>query len=196
MVENTERNEFSEECILDEQRIHTSIRRMAYEILERHPGREIAFVGIHTGGVILANRIHEIVHDHNSNLKQGTIDITLYRDDLDNLGTIPTIRGSEIPFEVEDAFIVLVDDVLYTGRTARAAIDVLIDYGRPSRIELAVLVDRGNRELPISADYTGRNIPTEEDEYISVRMGKDVEQEGVYMLSKHEIRDDMEDEVP
>lgn len=179
---NPDAANIKEECVLDPEELNNTIHRIAFEVLERHPNQEMAFVGIHTGGVYFANRVFEVVHERNPNILQGTLDITLYRDDLDNLGTIPRVKGSDLPFDVENQFIVLLDDVLYTGRTVRAAIDELMDYGRPSRIELAVLIDRGNRELPIAPDYTGRFIKTDADEYISVRFGEQQEPEGVFML--------------
>lgn len=187
---NPDRSSLQEECVLDQEELTNTIHRIAFEILERHPNQKIAFVGIHTGGVYFANRVFEIVHERNPHIVQGTLDITLYRDDLDNLGTIPTVKGSDLPFDIEDQFVLLLDDVLYTGRTVRAAIDELMDYGRPSRIELAVLIDRGNRELPIAPDYTGRFIKTEPDEYISVRFEE--EPEGVYMLRETEPDDSQE----
>ena len=111
--------------------------------------------------------MYEICVSENKTIEFGTLDITLYRDDLDTLGSIPSVQGSDIPFSVEGAVIILFDDVLFTGRTIRSAIDVIMDYGRPAKIELAVLIDRCNRELPIQADYTGRVIETKKTEYIT-----------------------------
>lgn len=154
--------------MLNEEEIEHTVQRIAYEILEKHNTRPMAFVGIHTRGVVFADRVYRIVSRKNSHLSRGKLDITLYRDDQDNLGTIPSVKSSEISFDVEGSFIILFDDVLFTGRTIRAAIDELMDYGRPAKIELAVLIDRGNRELPISPDYTGRFIKTGVNEYIGV----------------------------
>ena len=170
------------ECLLDEAEMESTIRRLAFEILERHPDDPVAFVGIYTRGVVFADRLHEVVSESNPNVQQGTLDITLYRDDLDNLGTIPTVQSSNLPFDVEDSTIILMDDVLFTGRTTRAAIDVVMDYGRPHRIELCVLVDRGNRELPIAPDYTGRYVQTGANQYINVRFEETDDQEGVFLL--------------
>jgi len=172
----------SETLVLSEAEIENTSQRIAYEILERRPDSPIAFVGIHTRGVLFAERIFAIVSEKNSQVSKGTLDITLYRDDLDNLGTIPSVKGSHIPFSVDGAQIILFDDVLFTGRTIRAAIDVVMDYGRPSKIELAVLIDRGNRELPICPDYTGRLVKTRAGEYVSVRFKEKDGSEGVYLL--------------
>jgi pyrimidine operon attenuation protein/uracil phosphoribosyltransferase len=170
------------QCIMDEEELTNSARRLAFEVLEKYPDEPVAFVGIYTRGVVFADRLHEIVSRTNPNVTQGTVDITLYRDDLDNLGTIPTVQSSEIPFDVEDSTIILVDDVLFTGRTCRAAIDVIMDYGRPAKIELCVLVDRGNRELPIAPDYTGRFLQTTTDQYVNVRFEETDDREGVYLI--------------
>lgn len=168
--------------ILDGTTVEQALDRMAGEILARHPTLPLALVGIHRRGVILADRLYQRLQTERSDVARGTIDISLYRDDLDNLGTIPMIQGSDIPFPVEGSTIVLCDDVLYTGRTIRAAIDVLIDYGRPNRIELAVLVDRGNRELPIAPDYTGQALQTDKDEHIRVCFSESDGDEGVYQV--------------
>ncbi len=162
--------------------IDHKVRRIASEVLEKHAGHPLAFVGIHTRGVILADRVHALLRGDHPDITRGTLDISLYRDDLDNLGSIPAIQGSDIPFTVEGATIILFDDVLFTGRTIRAAIDELIDYGRPARIELAVLIDRGNRELPIRADYTGHKLRTSKDEYISVRFEETDGENGIFQI--------------
>ena len=169
--------------ILSEQDIANKIRRLAFEILEKHSQQPLAFVGIHTRGVVLCQRVFDLLAEHHNDIRMGTLDIALYRDDLDNLGSIAAIKGSDIPFSVEGAHIILFDDVLFTGRTIRAAIDELIDYGRPARIELAVLVDRGNRELPIAADYCGLHMQTSRDEYVGVKFKEsDDGEEGVYQF--------------
>lgn len=177
LAENMSQNQ-----VLNREELDNTIRRIAYEILEKHRSRPMAFVGIHTRGAVFARRVYGLVAEQNEGVSQGTLDITLYRDDLDNLGTIPSVRGSELPFDVEGSHVVLFDDVLFTGRTIRAAIDVLMDYGRPARIELAVLIDRGNRELPISPDYTGRSIKTEPNEYIRVSFDETDGDDGVYLI--------------
>jgi pyrimidine operon attenuation protein / uracil phosphoribosyltransferase len=160
--------------VLDADRISRALTRIAHEILERNRGvDELALVGIRRRGVPIARRlaraIKEIVgHD----VPTGALDITLYRDDLMRhaVGPQPVIRRTEIPFSIDDRKILLVDDVLYTGRTIRAALDALIDYGRPRAIQLIVLVDRGHRELPIKADYVGKNLPTSLKESVQVRL--------------------------
>ena len=168
--------------LLSAEDVGNKLRRIAFEILEKHPKHPLAFVGIHTRGVTVANRVYELISKHRGDIARGTLDISLYRDDLDNLGTIPSIKHSDLPFSVEGAHIVLFDDVLFTGRTIRAAIDDLIDYGRPARIELAVLIDRGNRELPIAADYTGQAFHTAPTDHIKVLFQETDGEDGVYQL--------------
>jgi pyrimidine operon attenuation protein/uracil phosphoribosyltransferase len=160
---------------------------MAHEILERNRGVEdLAIIGIRSRGVPLANRLARELHALTGmSVPTGALDITLYRDDLmrSAVGPQPVVRRTEIPFSIDDRLILLVDDVLYTGRTIRAALDALIDFGRPRAIQLVALVDRGHRELPIRADYVGRNIPTSPQQSVQVRLveldGRDeVEVEG------------------
>ena len=173
--------------VLDADRMARSLARIAHEILERNRGLdEIAFAGIRTRGVPLARRIaHSLKDINHADVPTGALDITLYRDDLMRhaVGPQPVVRRTEIPFSIDDKRILLVDDVLYTGRTIRSALDALIDFGRPQTIQLAALIDRGHRELPIRADYVGRNIPTSRQQSVQVRLteidGKDeVEVEG------------------
>ena len=151
-----------------------ALTRIAHEILERNRGLDdIALVGIRTRGVPLARRIARSLHDINGDdVATGALDITLYRDDLMRhpVGPQPLVRRTEIPFSIDDRKILLVDDVLYTGRTIRAALDALIDFGRPQAIQLVVLVDRGHRELPIKADYVGKNLPTSLKQSVQVRL--------------------------
>jgi pyrimidine operon attenuation protein/uracil phosphoribosyltransferase len=156
--------------IMDEAQIERTIHRMAHEIIEQNKGLEkIRLVGIRSRGVPLAERISSYLKEiESTEIPVGIIDITLYRDDLSTISHQPVIKGSAIDFEMEDAIVILVDDVLYTGRTVRAAIDALLDFGRPMQIQLAVLVDRGHRELPIKADYVGKNVPTSKEEIIKV----------------------------
>lgn len=148
--------------------------RIAHEIVEQnHGARGLVLVGIHTRGVPLAQRIGAAIDSFESEaspVPTGALDIGLYRDDLQRLGLAPRLRRSEIPVAIEGARLVIVDDVLYTGRTIRAALDALRDYGRPERIQLAVMVDRGHRELPIRADYVGKNVPTARSESVLVRL--------------------------
>ena len=160
--------------IMDADRMGRSLTRIAHEIVERNRGTErLALVGIRTRGDVLARRLakalEQIVHEP---IRTGALDITLYRDDLMRhaVGPQPLVRRTEIPFTIDDQKILLVDDVLYTGRTIRAALDALIDFGRPKEIQLVVLVDRGHRELPIKADYVGKNVPTSLKETVTVRL--------------------------
>ena len=159
---------------MDADRIARSLARIAHEIVERNRGiDELALVGIRTRGVPIARRIAQAIHDINGHdIPVGSLDITLYRDDLMRhaVGPQPLVRRTEIPFSIDDRRILLVDDVLYTGRTIRAALDALIDFGRPKGIQLVVLVDRGHRELPIKADYVGKNLPTSPSESVQVRL--------------------------
>src|SRR5688572_29091903 len=160
--------------VIDATRMSRSLARIAHEILERNRGvEELAFVGIRTRGVPLAKRLAQsIIEIHKTDVPTGALDITLYRDDLMRLavGAQPLVRRTEIPFSIDDKRILLVDDVLYTGRTIRAALDALIEFGRPKAIQLVVLVDRGHRELPIKADYVGKNLPTSLSQSVQVHL--------------------------
>jgi pyrimidine operon attenuation protein / uracil phosphoribosyltransferase len=160
--------------VMDADRMGRSLARIAHEILERNRGvEELALVGIRTRGVPIARRLARAVKEISGHdIPTGALDITLYRDDLMRhaVGPQPLIRRTEIPFSIDDRKILLVDDVLYTGRTIRAALDALIDFGRPKSIQLVVLVDRGHRELPIKADYVGKNLPTSLSESVQVRL--------------------------
>ena len=160
--------------VMDADRMGRTLTRIAHEILERNRGvEELALVGIRTRGVPIARRLAQAIHDINRHqVPTGALDITLYRDDLMRhaVAPQPVVRRTEIPFSIDDKRILLVDDVLYTGRTIRAALDALIDFGRPKAIQLIVLVDRGHRELPIKADYVGKNIPTSLRESVHVRL--------------------------
>ena len=151
-----------------------TLTRIAHEILERNRGvEELALVGIRTRGVPLAKRLARAIQEINGHeIPTGALDITLYRDDLMRtaVGAQPVIRKTEIPFSIDDKRILLVDDVLYTGRTIRAALDALIEFGRPRVIQLVVLVDRGHRELPIKADYVGKNLPTSQTQSVQVHL--------------------------
>jgi pyrimidine operon attenuation protein/uracil phosphoribosyltransferase len=157
--------------VLDDVALDRALTRIAHEILERNGGaKELAFVGLRTRGVTLAHRLAaKIAAIDGTAVPVGTLDITLYRDDLDMRGA-PVIRGTDIPFSIKDKTVVLVDDVLFTGRTIRAALDALIDLGRPGMIQLAIVVDRGHRELPIRPDYIGKNLPTSKRETVAVRL--------------------------
>jgi pyrimidine operon attenuation protein/uracil phosphoribosyltransferase len=160
--------------VMDADRMARTLTRIAHEILERNRGLdELALVGIRTRGVPLARRLARIIHDINGHdVPTGALDITLYRDDLMRhaVGAQPVVRSTDIPFSIDEKRILLVDDVLYTGRTIRAALDALIEFGRPRSIQLVVLVDRGHRELPIKADYVGKNLPTSPAQSIQVHL--------------------------
>jgi pyrimidine operon attenuation protein/uracil phosphoribosyltransferase len=162
--------------VLDADRISRSLTRIAHEIVERNRGVEdLALVGIRTRGVPLARRLAQLLRGiSHHDVPTGALDITLYRDDLMRtaVGAQPLIRKTEIPFSIDDKRILLVDDVLYTGRTIRAALDALIEFGRPKAIQLIALVDRGHRELPIKADYVGKNVPTSPAQSIQVRLSE------------------------
>lgn len=158
--------------IMDEIGMTRALIRIAHEIVERNKGVEdVVFAGIKRRGVPLAERIAEEVYKiEGVRPPVGTLDITLYRDDLSTLHDQPVVNNTNVPFSISGKIVVLVDDVLYTGRTARAALDALIHLGRPRTIQLAILIDRGHRELPIRADYVGKNVPTSKDEVISVNV--------------------------
>lgn len=156
--------------VLDAREMKRILRRMAGELLERHPDLgDLRLVGIRTRGLPLAERLaQEIERMEGEKLPIGALDITFYRDDLSAIGPRPVVKGSHLPFEIEDKVVVLCDDVLYTGRTVRAALDELADYGRPRAVRLAVLIDRGHRELPIQADLVGKFLPTARTEQVEV----------------------------
>lgn len=160
--------------VVDAQRMSRSLARMAHEIVERNRGvEELALIGIRTRGVPLARRLAASVKEITGvDVPVGMLDITLYRDDLMRhaVGPQPVVRLTDIRFSIDDRKILLVDDVLFTGRTIRAALDALIDFGRPRAIQLVVMVDRGHRELPIKADYVGKNLPTSRSQSVRVRL--------------------------
>ncbi len=169
--------------ILDAEQVRRALRRIAHEIVERSGGAEkLALIGIHTRGVPLANRIAETVGSIEGTTPLiGTLDIALYRDDAHQRRSPATIQPTDVEFDVSDLLVVLVDDVLFTGRTIRAAMDALVDLGRPAAIQLAVLVDRGHRELPIRADYVGKNIPTSREQSVVVKVAEIDGDDGVYL---------------
>lgn len=160
--------------VMDAERMSRTLTRIAHEIIERNRGvDEVALVGVRTRGVPLAARIGAALKQiAGKTVPAGALDITLYRDDLMRLavGPQPIVRSTDIPFSIDNRRILLVDDVLYTGRTVRAALDALIDFGRPQSIQLVVMVDRGHRELPVKADYVGKNVPTSRRETVSVKL--------------------------
>jgi len=158
--------------VMDADDVRRAITRIAHEILERNGGIDsLALIGIQTRGSYLAKRVADAIESiEGERVPVGVLDITLYRDDLQTIAEQPVVNESDIPFDVQGKTIVLVDDVLYTGRTVRAALDEIIDFGRPKSVQLAAIIDRGHRELPIRADYVGKNVPTSETESIAVRM--------------------------
>lgn len=157
--------------VLDQDGMRRTLVRIAHEIVEGNPEGAIALVGIHRRGAILARRLHaltgELLHD---SVPLGFADISFYRDDLASRPSAPIVHSTQLEFPVDDRTVVIVDDVLYTGRTVRSAIDEVFDYGRPARVQLAVLVDRGHRELPIRPDYVGKNVPTSTNQRVNVRV--------------------------
>jgi pyrimidine operon attenuation protein / uracil phosphoribosyltransferase len=164
--------------ILDRDDIRRTLVRIAHEVVEKNPpeasddaARSVALVGIHRRGAILARRLHALVSELlDSPVPLGDLDISFYRDDLSIRASAPVVLSTHLDFRLEHRTIVIVDDVLYTGRTVRAAIDAIFDFGRPARVQLAVLVDRGHRELPIRPDFVGKNIPSSHDERVNVRL--------------------------
>ena len=167
--------------IMTADEIRRAVVRISHEIVEKQAGTTgLALVGIQRRGVPLARRIAAAIEDHEGvRLPVGALDITFYRDDLSLIAQQPVVKGTELPFDLNGATIVLVDDVLYTGRTIRAAMDALVDFGRPEAIRLAVLVDRGHRELPIRADHVGKNVPTSREELVRVHLLEIDEQDDV-----------------
>lgn len=174
--------------ILDSQAIRRALTRISHEIIEKNRGiRDVVLVGIKTRGIYLANRLAERIEAiEGSPVQVGEVDITLYRDDLTKktADEEPELKGTDIPFDISDKKVVLVDDVLYTGRTVRAGMDALMDRGRPAKIQLAVLVDRGHRELPIRPDFTGKNVPTASEEIIVVELAEVDNQDQVSLQPK------------
>ncbi len=174
--------------LLNKKDIERILSRMAHEIIEKNKGTEnLCIVGIQRGGVHLAKRISaRIKAIEDVDIPVGSLDISLYRDDLGMRKEHPVVRKTNIPWDLTDKKIILVDDVLFTGRSIRAAMDALMDFGRPSQIQLAVLLDRGHRELPVRADYVGKNIPTSRGENIEMQLEEDGREDGVYLVSSGE----------
>jgi pyrimidine operon attenuation protein/uracil phosphoribosyltransferase len=172
--------------LMDAGRMARTLARIAHEILERHPDvKRLALVGVRSRGVPLARRLARLIGEAaGAEPAVGALDIALYRDDFTSLAAQPITKGSDILFSIDGRTLVLVDDVLFTGRTVRAALDQLIDFGRPARIELAVLVDRGHRELPIRADYVGRSLSTSRDEAVQVRVREEDGKDEVVLIQK------------
>ena len=161
----------SEKVVLDSEAMRRTLVRIAHEIVERNGDEKIAVVGIHRRGAVLAGRVHELVSElSDTEVPLGDIDIAFYRDDIATHRQHPEVHASHLDFDIGSHTAVIVDDVLFTGRTVRAAIEALFDYGRPQRVQLAVLADRGHRELPIRPDYVGKNLPTARGERVNVRV--------------------------
>jgi pyrimidine operon attenuation protein/uracil phosphoribosyltransferase len=178
--------------IMDARQMDRALSRIAHEVVERNQGTsDIVLVGIRSRGVPLANALHaKILEFEGVDVPNGIVDITLYRDDLSQIAPNPVVHATELPFAIEGKVVVLVDDVLFTGRTIRAALDAIIDYGRPRAIQLAVLIDRGHREFPIRADFVGKNVPTSLTEVIKVHCVDLDGEDGVLMMEVDEaVRD-------
>ncbi|MEB1810016.1 MAG: bifunctional pyr operon transcriptional regulator/uracil phosphoribosyltransferase PyrR [Bacillaceae bacterium] len=177
--------------ILDEQAIRRATTRIAHEIIERNKGIDnCILVGIKTRGIYVAKRLADRIEQiEGEKIPVGEVDITLYRDDLTvkTEDQDPLLKGSQVPTDITDRKVILIDDVLYTGRTVRAALDALMDLGRPSQIQLAVLIDRGHRELPIRPDYVGKNVPTSKSEIITAKLKEVDEIDEVSIIQKEEI---------
>ncbi len=174
------------EEILNPEAIAEGVGELARQIAYRCGGDEVAFVGIHTRGVTLARRVAAALEGHGLRYPVGTLDVSLYRDDFDRRGPdLPSLAGSDVPFSLDGIRVVLFDEVIYTGRTIRAALDGLMDYGRPAKIELAVLVDRGHREIPIQPDYVAKTLGTTREQHVKVRFQEDDGEEGVSLETPH-----------
>lgn len=170
--------------LMTEKEMERAMKRIAHEIIEGNNGVEnLKLVGIRRRGVPIAKNIASLIRDiEGVEIPVGNLDITLYRDDLSQISPQPELKGSEMPFEIDGAHLVIVDDVIYTGRTARAALDAIMDIGRPAMIKLAILIDRGHRELPIRGDYIGKNVPTARTERIAVYMKEVDGENSVYLV--------------
>ena len=175
-----------EKLIKNDAELNRTLDRVAHEIIERHTSLDdVALVGIRTRGVFIARRLRERIKKFTgAEPLYGELDITLYRDDLSQVSETPLLKATDIPFDITGKTIILADDVLYTGRTIRSALAALSDFGRPARIELAVLVDRGHRELPIKADYVGKNLPTARAEIVKVRLKECDGEDSIKLVTK------------
>lgn len=170
--------------LMNADEMNRAITRIAHEILEKNKGtKDLALIGIRTRGVVLANRLRDKIKDiEKITIDLGILDITLYRDDLATAKDKPVLRDTDIPFAIDGKKVVLCDDVLFTGRTIRAAIDALVDFGRPAQVQLAVLIDRGHRELPFRPDYVGKNIPTSKNMRVKVQMTEEDKEDQVIVI--------------
>jgi len=172
--------------VMDAAAIQRALRRIAHEIIERNPDlNQIILAGIPSRGNEIARRIAETISTiEKAAIAVGTIDVAMHRDDVGTRTELPVVRASDLPLPLETKTIIIVDDVLFTGRTVRAAMDAITSFGRPARIQLAVLIDRGHRELPIRADYVGKNLPTAPDEKVRLRLGEEGSEEGVWLVKE------------
>jgi pyrimidine operon attenuation protein / uracil phosphoribosyltransferase len=172
--------------IMDTAALARAVRRIAHEILEGNPNvGDVVLAGIPSRGNELAQRIAASIHAiQKIEVETGVIDVAMHRDDVGTRTELPVVRVSKLPLPLEGRTVIIVDDVLYTGRTVRAAMDAISSFGRPARIQLAVLIDRGHRELPIRPDYVGKNLPTAPNEKVRVRLGEENEEEGVWLLKQ------------
>jgi pyrimidine operon attenuation protein/uracil phosphoribosyltransferase len=170
--------------VMDAAAIQRALRRIAHEIIERNPDlNQIVLAGIPSRGNEIARRMAETISTiEKAPIAVGTIDVAMHRDDVGTRTELPVVRASDLPLPLETKTVIIVDDVLFTGRTVRAAMDAITSFGRPARIQLAVLIDRGHRELPIRADYVGKNLPTAPDEKVRLRLGDEGSQEGVWLV--------------
>ncbi|HEU4436434.1 MAG TPA: bifunctional pyr operon transcriptional regulator/uracil phosphoribosyltransferase PyrR [candidate division Zixibacteria bacterium] len=176
--------------VLDERQVGRVLARISHEISERNAGaKNLVVVGIQTRGALLARRLAKLLSElEGLKVPVGEMDITFYRDDIETRPDRPVVKKTHIPFSIDDKIVILVDDVLFTGRTVRAALDELVDFGRPKAVQLAVLVDRGHRELPIRADYVGKNIPTSQTQEVIVRVKEADRQDSVTLGDKKKGR--------
>ena len=172
--------------VMDAAAIQRALRRIAHEIIERNPDlNRIILAGIPSRGNEIARRIAETISTiEKAAIAVGTIDVAMHRDDVGTRTELPVVKASELPLPLETKTVIIVDDVLFTGRTVRAAMDAITSFGRPARIQLAVLIDRGHRELPIRADYVGKNLPTAPDEKVRLRLGEESSEEGVWLVKE------------
>ena len=171
---------------MDAAAIQRALRRIAHEIIERNPDlNQIILAGIPSRGNEIARRIADTISTiEKASIPVGTIDVAMHRDDVGTRTELPVVKASDLPLPLETKTVIIVDDVLFTGRTVRAAMDAITSFGRPARIQLAVLIDRGHRELPIRADYVGKNLPTAADEKVRLRLGEESSEEGVWLIKE------------
>ena len=183
-MKEPEQNSTAAVPIMDAADIQRALRRIAHEIIERNPDfRTVVLAGIPSRGNEIARRIAEFIRSiEKIDVASGVIDVAMHRDDVGTRAELPVVRESHLPLPLEGRTVIIIDDVLYTGRTVRAAMDAISSFGRPAKIQLAVLIDRGHRKLPIRADYVGKNLPTGANEKVRVRIGRESEEEGVWLI--------------